>query len=128
MKGSKPLAFLKIFGRAGLPECFHLTALLGTIFLVIFICASVTAGTVPERASITGNVSFQGKAVSKALMVAASLNSEKKNHVNKRRRILCHRPKPGHIPPYDRSSTICRRRRWLRMQTNGSEKWSKPNS
>ena len=78
MKGSKPLAFLKIFGRGGLPECSHLTALLGTIFLVIFICASVTARTVPERASITGNVSFQGKPVSKALMVAATLNSEKK--------------------------------------------------
>jgi len=49
MKGSKPLAFLKIFGRGCLPECIHLTALRGTIFLVIFICDSATATTLPNE-------------------------------------------------------------------------------
>lgn len=72
------MAFLKIFGRGGLPECSHLTALLGTIFLATFSCGNVTASTALERTSVTGSVSFQGKPVSKALMVASSLNSEKK--------------------------------------------------
>ena len=72
------MAFSKIFGRGGLAKCSPLSALLGTIFLVVFICTSATASTVTERASVAGNVRFQGKAVSKALVVASSLKSEKR--------------------------------------------------
>jgi hypothetical protein len=66
------LTFRLVIDRVNPTERFRLGLLPGVLLLAIFTWAGATPGMTAEPGRITGKVSFQGKSVSRALVIAWS--------------------------------------------------------
>jgi hypothetical protein len=73
------LTFRLVIDRVNPTERFRLAVFPGVLLLAIFTWAGATPGMTAEPGRITGRVSFQGKSVSHALVIAVSERSTRKS-------------------------------------------------
>lgn len=73
------MTFRLVIDRVNPTERFRLAVFPGVLLLAIFTWAGATPGMTAEPGRITGRVSFQGKSVSHALVIAVSERSTRKS-------------------------------------------------